>query len=120
MGNRNEIQEEIYPVGQRKITIYLNRSLANLSHRLTVVVNGRQVFNGKVLENLSSMVNSCAAFGDPRRLYTAQIDVDIASPAAEKMMFCVRQCMFAGMRALFVSVLLHDEIPQNGEMTINV
>lgn len=35
------------------------------------------------------------------------------------MMFCVRQCMFAGMRALFVSVPLHDEIPQNGEVTIN-
>lgn len=36
------------------------------------------------------------------------------------MMFCVRQCMFAGMRALFVSVPLHGEIPQNGEVTINV
>lgn len=36
------------------------------------------------------------------------------------MMFCVRQCMFAGMRALFVSVPLHNEIPQNVEVTINV
>lgn len=36
------------------------------------------------------------------------------------MMFCVRQCMFAGMRALFVSVPLHDKIPQNGGVTINV
>lgn len=35
-------------------------------------------------------------------------------------MFCVLQGMFAGMRALFVSVPLHDKIPQNGEVTINV
>ena len=83
-GIEMKFKKKYTPLDNGKITIYLNRSLANLSHRLTVVVNGRQVFNGKVLENLSSMVNSCAAFGDPRRLYTAQIDVDIASPAAEK------------------------------------
>ncbi len=67
------------PVEGGRLTVYLNRSLADLSHRLTVMVNGRQAFSGKVQENLSSMVNSCAAFGDPRRIYTAQIDVSLAN-----------------------------------------
>jgi len=28
-----------------------------------------------VPESLASMVNSCAYYGDPRRIYTAQVDV---------------------------------------------
>lgn len=63
------------PATGGKITIYLNRALADLSHRLTVVVNGKTAFSGHVADNLATMVNSCATFGDPRRIYTAQIDV---------------------------------------------
>ncbi len=67
------------PVSNGRITVYLNRRLVDLGRRLTVIVNGKQAFCGKVQENISSMVNSCAAFGDPRRIYTAQIDVNLAN-----------------------------------------
>lgn len=64
------------PATGGRLTIFLNRELVNLGHKLTVVVNDSARFSGKVVENEASMVNSCAAFGDPRRLYTAQIDVE--------------------------------------------
>lgn len=66
------------PVSTGKITVYLNRSLVNISHRITLIANGKTAFSGKVYENTATMVNSCAAFGDPRRIYTAQIDIDLS------------------------------------------
>lgn len=65
------------PATSGKLTIFLNRALVDLNNPITVMLNGKQAFQGKVSENLSSMVNSCAAFGDPRRLFTAQIDLTI-------------------------------------------
>ena len=55
--------------------VFLNRSLVNLSRPVTVILNGNVVHHGKVPESLASMVNSCAYYGDPRRIYTAQVDV---------------------------------------------
>ena len=78
-GIEMKFKRKYTPVDGGRLTVYLNRSLVNLGHRLTVMVNGKQAFSGKVQENLSSMVNSCAAFGDPRRIYTAQIDVSLAN-----------------------------------------
>lgn len=59
------------------LTIYLNRALVDLDHRITVIVNGKMVYNGRPEENIASMVNSCARYGDRRRIFTAQIDVEI-------------------------------------------
>jgi predicted esterase len=66
------------PVSEGKVTVFLNRSLVDLNRRITLVANGKTVFSGKVVENEASIVNSCAAFGDPRRLFTAQINVDLS------------------------------------------
>lgn len=74
-----KFKRDYTPATGGKITIYLNRALADLDHKLTVMVNGQQAFRGHVAENLTTMVNSCAAFGDPRRIYTAQIDVSPAN-----------------------------------------
>lgn len=71
-----KFRRNLAPASNGSITIYLNRALVNLSRSVTVVLNGNVVFHGRVRENLGTMVNSCALFGDPRRIYTAQVDVD--------------------------------------------
>jgi hypothetical protein len=64
------------------VTIYLNEEIVDFSQPVRVVLNGKEVFNGMVGTSLKSMVESCALFYDPERLFTAAIDVDIPSGTA--------------------------------------
>ena len=57
--------------------IYLCEELVNLDKEITLTVNGKEVFKGKVKPELKHIVNSCAAFFDPERLYPAAIEVDL-------------------------------------------
>ena len=59
-----------------KLRVYLNDQLVNLSKPVTVKVNGKQVFRGVVKANLRAMVNSCAEYFDPCRIYPVAIDLD--------------------------------------------
>ena len=43
---------------------------------VTVTVNGRTVFEGKVRPNLNAMLASVATFYDPRRIFPAFIDIE--------------------------------------------
>jgi len=61
-----------------KFRVYLNGSLVNLDRPVTLTVNGKRVFCGKVKCTLDNMLESCAQFHDPRRLYPASIDVDLS------------------------------------------
>lgn len=70
-----KFKRNLAPAQHGNVTIFLNRSLVNLSRPVTVILNGNVVHHGKVPESLASMVNSCAYYGDPRRIYTAQVDV---------------------------------------------
>lgn len=65
------------PASTGSITIYLNDQLVDLNKPVTLTVNGRKVFNGKVKCKLENIVNSCATFFDPARLYPASITVDL-------------------------------------------
>ncbi|MDE6491124.1 MAG: hypothetical protein K2L49_08215, partial [Muribaculaceae bacterium] len=65
------------PATKGRVTIYLNDQLVDLAKPVTLTVNGRKVFDGKLKIRLSDMVNSCAAFFDPARVYTSSIDVEI-------------------------------------------
>ncbi|MCH5319285.1 MAG: hypothetical protein J1E38_06210 [Paramuribaculum sp.] len=60
-----------------KVTIYLNSELVDLRKPVKVVLNGRNVYNGKVKCELSDLVNSCALFFDSRRLFPASITVEL-------------------------------------------
>ena len=64
------------------VTIYLNEEMVDFNQPVRVVLNGKEVFNGMVGTSLKSMVESCALFYDPERLFTAAIDVDIPSGTA--------------------------------------
>lgn len=65
------------PATRGKVTIYLCDELVDLKEKVTVTVNGKKVFQGKVKPDLKHMVNSCAAFFDPRRVYPAAIEVEL-------------------------------------------
>ena len=49
---------------------------------MKVILNGTEIFNGMVSPTLGTMVESCALFYDPERLFPAAIDVDIAAKSA--------------------------------------
>ena len=57
------------------VTVYLNEKLVDINQNVTVKVNGKQLFSGKVSPTLQAMVNSCKCFYDPERVYPIAIDV---------------------------------------------
>ena len=57
------------------LRIYLNDSLVRLNRKVTIIINGEQVFCGKITPNLKDMINSCAEFFDPYRIYPASVEV---------------------------------------------
>ncbi len=65
-----------------KLRIYLNEKEYDLSQPVKVILNGSEIFNGMVQPTLETMVESCALFYDPERLFPAAIDVDIAAKSA--------------------------------------
>ena len=65
------------PATRGKVTLYLCNELVDLKKKVTVIVNGKQVFRGKLKPDLKHMVNSCAAFFDPRRVYPAAVEVEL-------------------------------------------
>lgn len=67
------------PATKGKITVYLNEKLVDLNRKITLTVNGRKAFHGTVKPELRHLVNSCASFFDPERLYPAAIEVDITT-----------------------------------------
>jgi len=65
------------PATEGKVTIYLCPELVDLNRRITLTVNGKQVFRGRLQPELRHIVNSCAIFFDPHRLFPVAIEVDL-------------------------------------------
>lgn len=59
------------------ITIFLTDKLFDFTKPITVIVNGRLAWKGKATPTLKSMVESCALFFDPERVFPAAIDIEI-------------------------------------------
>lgn len=66
------------PATKGKFIVYLNNELVDLSKDVTLTVNGKTAFTGKVKTELKHLVNSCTTFFDPHRLYPAAIEVDLS------------------------------------------
>lgn len=64
------------------LRIYLNENEYDLSQPVRIILNGNEIFNGMVEPTLETMVESCALFYDPERLFPAAVDVDIAAKSA--------------------------------------
>lgn len=74
-----EIHKTYTPAVQGRFKIYLGDKLVDLSKEVVLNVNGRELFRGVLQPNLADMVNSCAEYYDPERVYPASIEVDLAS-----------------------------------------
>lgn len=64
---------------QGHVKIYLNEELVDLKRPVTVFVNDRKVFKGRLNLNLSHMVESLSLFGDPKRIFPACVEVNIGN-----------------------------------------
>lgn len=73
---------EYTPATTGNFTIYLNDKLVDLNKKVTVTVNGRKVFSGKLTRSLENIVNSCARYYDRARLYPSAVTVDLATMTA--------------------------------------
>lgn len=60
-----------------KIRVYLNDDLVNLSQPVVIKVNGKEKFNGKLEPDTKYLVESCALFYDPARVFPAAADVTV-------------------------------------------
>lgn len=60
-----------------KVVIYLNDELVDLSKPVTVNVNGERKFKGRVKLDMKNIIESCAGYFDPQRLYPAAVEVTI-------------------------------------------
>lgn len=58
-----------------KFVLYLNEQLVDFSKEVEVEVNGKKVFSGKVQPDIKHIVESCAVFFDPERLFPVAIEV---------------------------------------------
>ena len=65
------------PATKGNVTLFLNEKLFDLSKPVKVVVNGKEAFNGIVKPTLKAMVESCAEYFDPERVFPASLDVVI-------------------------------------------
>lgn len=60
-----------------RVRIYLNSDLVDLSQPVTVTVNGAPKYSGSVSLSGQAIVESCALFFDPLRLFPGYVDVEI-------------------------------------------
>lgn len=74
-----DFTKQYTPATTGEITLYLNNHLVDLSRPVTLTVNGKQVFQGTLPARLENMVNSCAEFFDPARIYPASIRIDLGT-----------------------------------------
>lgn len=72
------------PATSGVFTVYLNDRLVDMSRPVTLTVNGEKVFAGKLVNDLRNVVNSCARYFDPYRLYPAAVTVDLSSMTARQ------------------------------------
>lgn len=57
------------------LTLFLDEELVNLSKKVTVRVNGKRVYRGRVACNVNNMMQSLATFYDPQRIFPAAIEI---------------------------------------------
>lgn len=74
-GIEMKFKKDYVPATGGRLTLFLCNELVDLSKPVVLRVNGKKVYDDKVKSNLKNLVNSCAFFFDPQRLYPAAIDV---------------------------------------------
>lgn len=63
------------PAAGGRLTLFLDETLIDLGKKVTVTVNGREVFHGRVKCNVGNMMRSLAAFYDRERIFPAAVSI---------------------------------------------
>lgn len=63
------------PVEKGSFTLYLSDDMVDFNKKVTLLINGKHVFQGKIKPDTRHLINSCATFFDPERVYAAGIEV---------------------------------------------
>lgn len=71
------VEKSYVPATTGRVKIYLDERLVDLSKPVVVRVNGRERFHGTVTPDLRHVVESCALFFDPLRLFPAAVEVEV-------------------------------------------
>ena len=58
-----------------RFTLYLSPDMVDFDCKVSVIVNGRRVFNGYLKPDVRHLATSCACFFDPERLFPAAVEV---------------------------------------------
>ena len=64
-----------HPTSGGKWKIYLNDQLVDMNKPITVFINDRKVFEGKIVPRMEDMITSCMEYFDPCRVFPASVDV---------------------------------------------
>lgn len=64
-------------IKQGKIALFLNQHFVDLSEKVKVIYNGTEVYHAKPRLRLENIVESCAFYGDPFRLFPAKVEVNL-------------------------------------------
>ena len=64
---------ELAKVGS--FTLYLSDDMVDFNKKVKFLVNGKCVYQGKVKPDTRHLINSCATWFDPERIYAAGIEV---------------------------------------------
>ena len=65
------------PATEAGITLYLSDEMVDFSKKVTLIVNGEQVYHDIMKPDVRHMMNSCATFFDPERVYAVGIEVKL-------------------------------------------
>lgn len=71
------VEKSYTPATKGKIRIYLSSELVDLSKPVSVTVNGTERYHDTVTPDTRHLVESCALYFDPLRVFPAAIDIDI-------------------------------------------
>lgn len=66
------------PATSGLVRVYLSPEMVDLSRPVTVVLNGRKIGSVRPRMTYQTLRESCRLFGDPRRLFPAEITVNLA------------------------------------------
>lgn len=68
-----EFTKELLPASGGELTLFLDEHLVDLRKKVTVRINGKQVFRGRPSCSVGSMMRSLSAFYDPERIYPVEL-----------------------------------------------
>jgi predicted esterase len=71
------VEDKITKFKAGEITVYLGDQLIDLSKKVNVYYNNKKVHSKKLKLSEQSLIESCATFGDPERLFPAKVTITL-------------------------------------------